>query len=313
MPLSPNAAHPRESGWITRVRQIVQEWLQTCDLTYPAHIDHDDEFYNICYTVALSKGYAVHETGSIAPYLPVGVNMAATAFAHLPDMSTRVWIALYTAFLTASDDLFLDDVSPVKVFFRRMLLGKPQEDPALDGMAAVLTETAQHFDAIQDAIILTSSFNLITALPVENVMNGVSLRPCAEPYAQWSSVLSGANEAYAMFTFPREVPFKAYAHAIPDMMTFIRNTNDILSFYKEELAGETVNHVSLVAQCRDISHVDALKVVADESAAAYLRVVETLQENPAARTAWLSFATGYIGFHVASKRYRLDELRVTDA
>ncbi|EJD41663.1 terpenoid synthase [Auricularia subglabra TFB-10046 SS5] len=287
--------------------------MRTCDLQYPVDISRDDYFYDLCYRTAVAKGYPVHETGSLAPYLPVGVNMAATAHAHLPDMNARVWIALYTAFLTASDDLFAEDVAPVKVFFRRMLLGQRQEHPALDGMAEVLAETAQHYDAIQDAMILTSSFNLITALPVENLMTGVSLRPCAEPYARWSSVLSGANEAYAMFVFPREVPFQSYAHAIPDMMTYIRDTNDILSFYKEELAGDSVNHVSLTAQCRNISKLEALKLVADECAEAHLRVVETLQGDPVARAAWLSFANGYIGFHAASKRYRLDELRVSGA
>lgn len=289
------------------------DWMRTCGLQYPVDVSLDNYLYDLCYKKGLERGYPVHASGSVAPYLSVGVNMAATAYAHLPDVDTRVWIALYTAFLTASDDLFAEDVAPVKVFFRRMLLGQQQEHAALDGMAEVLSDTAQHFDAIQDAIILTSSFNLVTALPVENLMTGVDLRPCAEPYARWSAVLSGANEAYAMFIFPREVPFQSYAHAIPDMMTFIRDTNDIFSFYKEELAGDSINHVSLVAQCRDIPKVEALKLVADECAAAHLRVVETLQGDPIARASWWSFASGYIGFHAASERYRLDELRLTDA
>ena len=45
----------------------------------------------------------------------------------------------------------------------------------------------------------------------------------------------------------------------------LTHTSDILSFYKEELAGEWGHHISIVAKCRGISHIEALDVVAREA------------------------------------------------
>ncbi|KAI5862449.1 hypothetical protein GGS23DRAFT_572416 [Durotheca rogersii] len=95
-----------------------------------------------------------------------------------------------------------------------------------------------------------------------------------------------------------------------------RETNtscsDVLSFYKEQLYGETANQVTLISKCRGIDAGAALKELADKTTAAHLRALRTLTPNSEALEAYKSFSQGYVGFHTGAKRYRLEELGMGD-
>ena len=84
--------------------------------------------------------------------------------------------------------------------------------------------------------------------------------------------------------------------------------SDVLSFYKEELAGETVNRISLLAACSGTTKMTAVRRVADEATEAYGRIYSILSAHKPAQQAFLKFSVGYVGFHTGLKRYRLDEL-----
>jgi hypothetical protein len=84
--------------------------------------------------------------------------------------------------------------------------------------------------------------------------------------------------------------------------------SDILSFYKEELAGETVNHISILAGCDGKSKKDTLRRMVHDTADAHNRVLEILASHRDAYDAYWNFSRGYVGFHAGSSRYRLDEL-----
>jgi hypothetical protein len=46
----------------------------------------------------------------------------------------------------------------------------------------------------------------------------------APRFAHFSRIMSGASEAYAILIFPKDVSYKKYAAAMPDLMTFLNNT-----------------------------------------------------------------------------------------
>ena len=92
----------------------------------------------------------------------------------------------------------------------------------------------------------------------------------------------------------------------------ISYSSDILSFYKEELAGETVNRISQLAVCRKISKERALNSLVSGAAGSHKRVFEILATHPGAHKAYASFSQGYIGFHAGLRRYKLDELHLAD-
>ena len=83
--------------------------------------------------------------------------------------------------------------------------------------------------------------------------------------------------------------------------------SDILSFYKEELAGETVNYVSLAAACRSATKMDALRETIGRTVQAHHNVLESLKAHAGAHGAYVSFFRGYIEYHTAP-RYKLEEI-----
>lgn len=83
--------------------------------------------------------------------------------------------------------------------------------------------------------------------------------------------------------------------------------SDILSFYKEELAGEKVNYIHDRALVTEKTVPETLLDVTDETVAAVGRIRTILGEGEA-RDAWENFATGYISVHTGNPRYRLQEI-----
>lgn len=87
--------------------------------------------------------------------------------------------------------------------------------------------------------------------------------------------------------------------------------NDILSFYKEELAGETVTYVHLL---REVRHKETeLEVIYDliDEAVGLSEEISTLLAGEAKET-WERYKTGYISFHLFDSRYKLSDLFLTD-
>ena len=81
-----------------------------------------------------------------------------------------------------------------------------------------------------------------------------------------------------------------------------------MSFYKEELAGDTGSQVHMIAESRGWSHIKAIEYLADECAEAHKKALQILEPYKDAQEAWQKFAQGYITFHTDIKRYRMTEL-----
>ena len=87
---------------------------QSCYLgvTYP-RTPYDHDLHDLCIQECKLKRYPIdkiHGKASIAKYIPCGIIIASTAYAHLKSRSTQVYIAIYTAFLTWADDAYSRDV-----------------------------------------------------------------------------------------------------------------------------------------------------------------------------------------------------------
>ena len=86
--------------------------------------------------------------------------------------------------------------------------------------------------------------------------------------------------------------------------------SDILSFYKEELAGEKDNTVSLLAKVNNRTKLDQLRVLTDEVIKYHHSTCTTLKDFLEGYDDYMLFWLGYIQFHIGSKRYRLSELDI---
>ncbi|EJD35168.1 terpenoid synthase [Auricularia subglabra TFB-10046 SS5] len=248
---------------------------------------------------------------ALEPYLEVGVRITQMAYGHVKSTDARVWMAIYNGFAICLDDVYAqapDDA--VDLFMPRMLSGQKQPYPNLERFAAHLRDVSHHLDELRTGLFLMSTFNWVISLQVDRVMAEHPVPPAATGFGVWCGQMSGVCGAYGMLIFPPEVPAHVIAPTVPDMMIFIRNFNDVFSFYKEEKAGDTANQICRLAQIRAEPRLHVLEAVAGETIRAHERICNTLAGYPEAQKAWLDFVSGYAAFHWTDKRYRLDELRL---
>jgi hypothetical protein len=108
-------------------------------------------------------------------YIPCGVIIASTAYAHLKSRSTQVFIAIYTAFLTWMDDTYTRDIIGVDFFNERFVAGQQQANEGLDGLARLLREINLYYHGIQANVILTASLNFVTSTILDFETQGMAV------------------------------------------------------------------------------------------------------------------------------------------
>lgn len=151
-----------------QTRDIIISFLERCNLPFPV-VKYDKPFEKACCATARKRGYPLEGPHTILPFMPAGVVMATTAYAHLPEKSVQIYIALYTAFLVYLDDVFQADIGAVKEFNERFAANATQENPSLQGFANLLRDdTPKHFGRVVSNLIVTSTLNLVTALLLEH-------------------------------------------------------------------------------------------------------------------------------------------------
>jgi len=156
--------------------------------------------------------------------------------------------------------------------------------------------------------------------------------------------MCGAADSYAAFIFPLDVATSIqaipYVYCLSSCLSYPDNVlpkrhhdvyrqwqastvtssclaiidvaySDILSFYKEELAGESVNRISTLASQHKESKQKALDRLVSETVVTYQNILEVLKTDGGASEAFSRFVEGYIGFHVAlDSRYHLSDLNI---
>ena len=159
------------------IREIMESMLLKMDVPYNV-TPYDQKLHDICCQRAIEQGYPMSSDRSelsLLPFIPSGVIMSATAYTHIENEATRVFIALYTAFLVYVDDVYERDNSAVRVFIERFVRGEKQLEPVLDGLAHFLPEIADHYEPVVANIILTATLNLINASTLEFQTQGMKV------------------------------------------------------------------------------------------------------------------------------------------
>jgi len=114
--------------------------------------------------------------------------------------------------------------------------------------------------------------------------------------------------------FPEEKYLETYLPTIPDLTELTSYINDILSFYKESVAGKEENtYVMNTARMEDSDPVDLIKQVCKIQAAVAAEVCEALSPKPELREVAESYIRGYTMWHLCQKRYKLAELGIHHA
>ncbi|KAJ2971743.1 hypothetical protein NQ176_g7543 [Zarea fungicola] len=192
----------------------------------------------------------------------------------------------------------------------RFSKGEPQPSALLEAFASVLRDTTTHYGPIIANFINLSALAFINsnAMEMRREYQEMHIPKQAINWPYYFREKEGLPEAYAYFCFPKSScnNITYFLPAIPDMGKFINLTNDILSFYKEELAGEMRNYIHKKADCDGQSILKALQSTSAEAIAAFYRLRGSLGGHE--MDLWEAYVTGYILMHIESRRYRIGEL-----
>jgi len=218
-----------------------------------------------------------------------------------------------------------DNLLALATFQQRYLTNQPQVDPLFDYFTAHLNKLWEYFHPIAANAAVSAYVDFASACYLESMTEGMNISPAAAHYPDYVRLKSGIADFYAFVIWPAaQFPdIRTYVLAIPAISRFISEfgltsssawfnlhpdiVNDILSFYKEELAGETVNYVHLL---RAVHHkATGLEVVDDlvNEAIDLSKEIGTILTGET-KEAWERWKTGYITCHLCDDRYKLSEL-----
>jgi hypothetical protein len=145
--------------------------------------------HELCIAEVTRRECPLEGRHGLMSFIRGGVVMATTAYAHLPDQSMKILIALWTACFLYVDDKFLQDLEPVYEFQDRLIRGIPQEDPTLEAFVSLTREISQHLHRVAANLFVTSTLNGVTGVLLEKEMQGVPVCfcPCCFKYYPQSS------------------------------------------------------------------------------------------------------------------------------
>ncbi|KAG6865567.1 hypothetical protein C0991_001460 [Blastosporella zonata] len=226
----------------------------------------------------------------------IAASLIEVAF-HQSTFEEKRLIALYNWYILYVDDLASENIAPVAAFQHRFTCSLPQIDPLLDGLAIVLREIVESYPTLQANMVLSTTFEFFTAACLEPQLASEPPVGGAEstrfPLFLRERIGIGLNAALMLFS-PSLAPHFVYCYrALPDMAYWITATNDILSFYKEQRAGEAgYIHTRAAAERRTLS--DMLECLKAEVSVASKSVKHTLAGDPAAVDTWRKFENGVV-------------------
>ncbi|GJE96498.1 terpenoid synthase [Phanerochaete sordida] len=244
-----------------------------------------------------------HAPEHVEKTLHCSVMYTAWSYPH-GHLDAQLVIACIVFWILCIDD-YTVPVAALSAFAPRLQTGAKQLHPGLDVLAALLARTRAVLNPYAATACTVDVLNYVNSTLHEHHLADMPLARAARRYPLYKRTRNGINEICAgfvwdAFTFP---DVATHIQAFPDAILFIALTNDVLTFYKEELAGDTRNFVHDEARVTGRSPRAVVAGTVDA-------VVDTIRAGRAVlsgaeRDAWDSFVAGYISFSVLTPRYRV--------
>ncbi|KAJ8518909.1 hypothetical protein ONZ45_g4089 [Pleurotus djamor] len=245
---------------------------------------------------------------------------AAMAELSYPEhrFEVKFFVAAFTWFMLYIDDSADVMATSLMAFQERYLAGKTQVDPVLGKFAELLLTAYEHWEPLTANSLIAAALEYVTGTALE-AGDGIRSFKFDENTTKFSYFLrmkTGVAQAYTMMLFPKqENPHRwDYMPSVADISFFVDLTNDVLSlppllsFHKEELAGEDTNYIHNRARCDGVKPLAVLQNISIEAINAAQRASRVLDAKKPAGKAWRLFQRGFVGFHTTQSRYRMAEL-----
>ncbi|KAG1741640.1 hypothetical protein EDB19DRAFT_1875764 [Suillus lakei] len=220
---------------------------------------------------------------------------------HLPNPAARMWMSLFTGVTTRIDDMMVrkEDLVHVYYFNERFMSCQPHDDLLLNALDTLLREvTYLHFPLVSNLVVV-SLLDFISSILLDYETKDMQISSHTPLYPEYSRILSGLVDGYALFMFPPTLPRWEYIHCMPDLRIVVNHTNDILSYYKEEIECDTSKYLSLMAASRALTKQQALHELIEKTVQVHHNILEILRLHTDAYDAYVSFFDGYVKFHYA--------------
>ncbi|KAG1849811.1 isoprenoid synthase domain-containing protein, partial [Suillus tomentosus] len=268
-----------------------------------------EAYYSECCQEAIKRGFPMDGKHSIRAYMDVGVAMGSLTYAHLPDPA-RMWMCLFTAVIARIDDMVDkgEDMVHAYYFNERFVNCQPQGDPMLNMLDVILREITHFHSPLVSNLITISTLNFMSSNCLDNETKDMQISLQTPLYPEYSREIGGLADGYLLFMFPSMLPIRQYIQCMPYLRIILNHTNDILSFYKEEIQGNNINYLSLMATSRSITKQEALHEIVEKTVQAHHNILECLRPHAEAYNAYVSFFDGFVKFHAALKRYKMEEI-----
>ncbi|KAF8629915.1 hypothetical protein AX15_003193 [Amanita polypyramis BW_CC] len=291
------------------IKATVLDFFQKCEAPLKL-VEFDDELYAASRDKIIQLGYPLDDAITMKyfhPFLKDAVYATVASYPHLEDITIRAFITSYVALFLPIDDYFADEPGPVGEFNSRLIRGIKQAHPLLEAYACLLHEVPNYWDPAMADMMRQSAMTFLTSLVVERQLRDAKL-PNVSELARSIRTMTGTSLIHVFFAFPSGVRPEIYLTALPPMLKFVEHTNDVLSFYKEELAGETSNYISMRAKINGTTKLEELKNTVADCVDAYQQIERLGHEYPSVCGPLVSCWPGYMRFHLSAPRYRLLEL-----
>ncbi|OSD07402.1 terpenoid synthase [Trametes coccinea BRFM310] len=241
-----------------------------------------------------------------------GCGMVESAYAHLP-YKHQFLVAIYAVYLLYVDDLGQHKVDALGQVGRWLAAREEVSDPILKRMVAKFDEMYEYFPALSADLINANIVEGIIGRHIECVTSntGMVVGSGATLYATSLRLKTGIGAAFALFNFPkgwRHPDDYYYLQVSPAIEHNICAINDILSFYKETLEGETDNYVHTRAAAESKEPLTVVRELVEETLDNIHNIELLTAADEQLAMICRGHLMGYVEFNLRAKRYRLQEL-----
>lgn len=298
-------------------KDIVDDFLTSAGFQLPAYAP-DAAFDHEVMGVCLAQGLPAKRMEGIAK---LGAAAARWFYPRHP-RALQVELAKFTALAFTIDDLGHLFAEALRTYRTRLVTGQPMDAPVMRALVAQAHAVAlQYYDTWDGDMIVKAVLEFFSANLVE-LERGARLRPTehSPAFTNYFRLKSGVAEPFAYFIFPllrsRHPGDCAHLPIIPDLMAFMDEVNDLMSFYKESMVGdERDNAIYMHATARGHGLTQALL---DYRASALdliarIRAFAAQHDDAGIKDQVDEFLNGYMAFHLTYPRYRLSELDLAHA
>lgn len=302
--------------------KIINGFLRDISFKPPALLICTQELRRRVTVRLRQQGVSLADLERIQGPISTGVKITSFSYPYI-SLDVQEYIACYAAYVISIDDLTRELAGDLEAFATRLTLGQPQGSSLLRGLTNYLGEQGQVFGPFGGDMVIKGTLEFISSTGIEDNIPPESLHlpPEAAEFLNFFRAKTGVAEPFAFFLFPEDIlpestSLERYVAAVPSIMLLLGYINDILSFYKEEVAAaaaaqdDSTGFIRSHSKLYGISTLESLRRTKDEAVQLMQRLHGIFAGDETLLGYMEQFVQGYVMYHLSCNRYKLGELDI---